>query len=58
MVRAVSCEARGPVFNSSSDQMFFSLLGYKEVGMMNCMILRIHVENKIILSHAIRGELV
>ena len=58
MVRAVACEARGPGFDSSSDQMVFSLLGYKEVGkmdpdMINCMILRIHVENKIILSHAI-----
>ena len=52
MVRAVACEARGPGFNSSSDQMFFSLLRYKEVGikmdpdMINCMILCIHVENK------------
>ena len=32
VVRAVACEARGPGFNSSSDQMVFSLLGYKEVG--------------------------
>ena len=33
MVRAVACEARGPGFNSCSDQMVFSLLGYKEVGL-------------------------
>ena len=32
VVRAVACEARGPGFDSSSDQMVFSLLGYKEVG--------------------------
>ena len=32
VVRAVACEARGPGFNSSSDQMVFSLLGYKVVG--------------------------
>ena len=32
VVRAVDCEARGPGFNSGSDQMVFSLLGYKEVG--------------------------
>ena len=32
MVRAVACEARRPGFDSSSDQMVFSLLGYKEVG--------------------------
>ena len=29
---AVACEARGPEFNSSTDQMLFLLLGYKEVG--------------------------
>ena len=48
VVIAVPCEAGGPGFDSSSDQMFFSLLGYKEVGkndMINCMILGIHVEN-------------
>ena len=28
MVRAVAREARGPGFDSSSDQMVFSLLGY------------------------------
>ena len=48
MVRAVACEARGPGLDSNSDQMFFSLLGYKEVGKMDpdtiyCVILRIHV---------------
>ena len=32
VVRVVSCEARGPGFDASSDQMAFSLLGYKEVG--------------------------
>ena len=32
MVRVVACEARGPGFDSSSDQMVFSLLRYKEVG--------------------------
>ena len=33
MVRAAVCEAKGPGFNSSSDQKgFFSLFGYKEVG--------------------------
>ena len=52
VVRAVACEARGPGFDSSSDQKVFSLLGYKVVGikmdpdMINCMILRIHVEKK------------
>ena len=52
MVRVVACEARDPGFDSSSHQMVFSLLGYKEVknkmdpDMINCMILRIHVENK------------
>ena len=28
VVRAVACEARGPGFDPSSDQMGFSLLGY------------------------------
>ena len=32
VVRAVACEARGPVFDSCSDQMVFSLLGCEEVG--------------------------
>ena len=32
VVRAVACEARGPGFDSSSDQKVFSLLGYKVVG--------------------------
>ena len=32
VVRAVACEARGPEFDSSSDQKVFSLLGYKVVG--------------------------
>ena len=37
---------------------WFYVLGYKELekmdpDMINCMILGIHVENKIILSHAI-----
>ena len=31
VVRAVAYEAKGPGFNSSSDQVVF-LLGYKEVG--------------------------
>ena len=30
VVRVVASEARGPVFDSSSDQMVFSLLGYRE----------------------------
>ena len=29
VVRVVACEARGPGFDSSSDQMVFSLLGYR-----------------------------
>ena len=60
VVRVVACEARGPGFDSISDQMVFSLLGYEggrnkiDPDMINCMILCIHVENKkIILSHAI-----
>ena len=32
MVRVVACGARGPGFDSISDQMVFSLLRYKEVG--------------------------
>ena len=31
VVRVVACEAKGPGFDSSSDQMVF-LIGYKEVG--------------------------
>ena len=32
VVRAIACEARGPVFDSSQDHNVISLLGYKEVG--------------------------
>ena len=52
MVRAVACEARGPGFNSSSNQMvFFSprVLGGRnkmDPDMINSMISRIHVEKK------------
>ena len=55
MVRAVACEARGPGFDSSSDQMVFSLLGYKEVGkkmdsdMINCIVC-IFMRIKIIIT--------
>ena len=59
LVRAVACEARRPGFNSSSDQMFFSLLGYRgrnlmDPDMINCVILRIQVDKRkeIIPSHA------
>ena len=38
VVRVVACDARGPGFNSSSDQMFL------DPDMTNCMILRIHVD--------------
>ena len=53
MVRVVACEARGPGFNSSSDEMvFFSLIGYKEEGkngapdMIDCVILCTIVDKK------------
>ena len=58
MGRVVACEARGPGFDSTAGQKVFSLLRSKGVGikmdsdMINCMILSIHVEKKI-LSHAI-----
>ena len=50
VVRAVACEARGPGFDSSSDQKgFFSPRVYggrykMDPDMVNCMILRSHVE--------------
>ena len=50
MVRVVACEARGPEFDSSSDQMFFLSSGIKnemdemDPDAINCVILRIHVD--------------
>ena len=47
VVRAVVCEARGPGFDSSSDQVVFPLLGGRNLidpDMINCMILRIQVD--------------
>ena len=52
VVREVACEARGPGFNSSSDQMVFLLFlgqgGRKNMNpdMINCVIVRIHVDKK------------
>ena len=60
VVRVVPCEARGPGFDSSLDQMVFlhsSVIGGREKmdpHTINCMILRIHVDKrKIIPSCAI-----
>ena len=50
MVRADASEAGGPGFDSSSDQLFFffslGIRGRNEMDpdMINCMILRIHVD--------------
>ena len=67
VVRAVACEcvARGPGFDSSSDQMvFFSprVLGGRnkmDPNAINCMILHIHVVKiKYYLAMLLSGELV
>ena len=57
VVRVVACEVRGPGFDSSSDQIIFSLLGFKEVGIKGSRDDKLrdlaYPCRKKILSHAI-----
>ena len=61
--RAVACEARGPGFDSSSDQMFFfspQVLGGRnkmDPDTTNCVLLRINVDKKILINPCHAGEL-
>ena len=59
VVRVVACEARGPGFDYSSDQMVFLLSSgirrYEKMDpdIINSMTLRIHADQKFIPSRAI-----